>query len=282
MLGIIAEGGASRTVYTAGVMDALLDLGIYADYFIGVSAGIAFGVSYCSNQSGRNKALVTDYMWTNEYSGIRHLFRPSNRSFYNLDYVFGKVPNELLPFDFDAFASFKGKCISVMTDLETGQPYYPDTPRNDPKLTHLRASCALPILFPPIEIDGRLYMDGGISDSLPFNQAIMDGCDKIIVILTRERGFQKTDEPTEKLIKRAYRQYPEFVEMFCSRAKRYNESMAELERLRASGKAFVFNPKKELLVKRTDNDPDKLLRLYDYGYKHTMWAKDALNRYLSR
>lgn len=282
MLGVIAEGGASRTAYSAGVMDALLEQNIMADYFIGASAGIAFGVSYCSHQKGRNLSLIEDYMCTPEYSGVRHLLNMKNRSFYNLDYVYGKVPQELLPFDFEAFSEFEGKCVSVITDLETGRAEYPDVPRDDRDFTYLRASCALPLLFPPIEINGSLYMDGGISDSIPFRRAIEEGCDKIIVILTRERGYVKTDESMQRLILNRFRRYPEFCETFASRTERYNQSIAELEELRRSGKAFVFYPKRELLVNRTENDVKKLRRLYDHGYRHAMWAKDSLERYLNK
>lgn len=281
MLGIIAEGGASRTVYSAGVLDALLEQNIIADYFSGVSAGIAFGVSYCSLQKGRNLRLASDFMARPEYSGIRHLLNPKNRSFYNLDYVYGKVPCELLPFDFEAFAGFRGKCVSVMTNLETGEPFYPDTPRNDRRFMHLRASCALPLLFPPIEIDGVKYMDGGISDSIPFKKALGEGCDKLIVILTRESGFVKQSETFEPLILRKFRDYPAFCEKVKSRAERYNESLKELEKLRRDGKALVFYPRKELLVERTENDPAKLTKLYEYGYRHGMWAEEKLRKYLS-
>lgn len=282
MLGIIAEGGASRTVYSAGVMDALLEQNVIADYFIGVSAGIAFGVSYCSRQQGRNLSLVTDYMCTPKYSGIKHMLDPKNKSFYNLDYVYGKVPQELLPFDYKAFADFKGKCISVVTNLETGEAEYPDTPRDDRDFAYLRASCALPLLFPPIEIGGKLYMDGGISDSIPFKQAMAEGCDKLIVILTRERGYIKQDESAQKMVLKAFRRYPEFCEKFVTRAQRYNQSIAELEELKRQGKAFVFYPKKELLVNRTENDVGRLKRLYDYGFRHAMWARDSLRKYLER
>lgn len=282
MLGIVAEGGASRTVYSAGVMDALIGMGIKADYFIGASAGIAFGVSYCSMQKGRNKILAEEYMCTPQYSGIRHLINPKNRSFYNLDYVYGEVPNRLLPFDFEAFARFEGKCVSVMTDLETGQAFYPDTPRDDRQFTYLRASCALPLLFPPIEINGRKYVDGGISDSIPFKQAMAEGCDKLIVILTRERGFIKTDEPTTKLILKTFRKYPQFCETFLSRTERYNRDIEELEKLRKQGRAFVFYPKKELLVNRTENDKAKLSRLYEYGMRHGLHAEESLRRYLEK
>lgn len=280
-IGLIVEGGASRTAYSAGVMDALCELGITADIFYGVSAGAAFGVSYCSGQIGRNRALVTDYMPTPEYSGAKHLLRPSNKSYYNLDYVYGKVPNELLPFDHEAFARFKGQCIAVMTDLETGDAVYPDVPRDDRSFMHLRASCALPLLFPPIEIDGRKYMDGGIADSIPFRHAAAQGCDKLIVILTRERGYVKSPEPTQQLICKAYRNYPGFCDKIRTRAERYNRDVAELEKLRQQGKAVVFYPKKELLVSRTEKDVRKLKRLYDYGYKHGIMSKDNLERYLS-
>lgn len=282
MLGIVAEGGASRTAYSAGVMDALLEQGVIADYFIGVSAGIAFGVSYCSLQKGRNLSLIKDYMCTPQYSGVRHLFNPNNRSFYNLDYVYGKVPQQLLPFDYKAFSEFKGKCVSTLTDLETGEALYPDTPRNDRDFTYLRASCALPLLFPPIEINGRKYMDGGIADSIPFERAMEEGCDKLIVILTRERGYIKKKEPAELAVLRAFRKYPAFCKKFASRAERYNQSMERLEELRREGKAFVFSPKKELLVERTENDAKKLERLYGYGFRHAMWAGGALKKYLEK
>jgi predicted patatin/cPLA2 family phospholipase len=280
MLGIIAEGGASRTVYSAGVMDALLEQNVTADYFIGVSAGIAFGVSYCSRQKERNLNLIKDYMCTPEYSGAKHLLDRGNRSFYNLDYVYGKVPQELLPFDFDAFADFKGNCISVVTNLKTGKAEYLETPRDDRDFNCLRASCALPLMFPPIEINGELYMDGGISDSIPFKRAIDDGCDKIIVILTRQHGYVKCNEAMQKLVLRRFKDYPQFCEAFASRAERYNRDVAELEKLRKSGKAFVFYPKKELLVSRTENDVKKLERLYSYGYRHAMWAENSLRKYL--
>lgn len=282
MLGLVVEGGASRTVYSCGVMDALMEQNIIADHFVGVSAGIAFGVSYCSGQKGRNKKLITDHYVTSKYSGVHHLLDPRNRSFFNLEYDFTKIPNELLYFDYDAFAAFKGKCISVITDLETGKACYPDMPRYDKDFMYLRASCALPILFPPIEIDGRLYMDGGVADSIPFQQALDAGCDKVIVILTRQRGFVKADEKAEKLILRRFRDYPEFCELIKTRADRYNKQLEELTRLRNEGKVFVFYPKKELLVSRTEKDIGKLTRLYDYGYRHGMWAQDRLKEYLER
>lgn len=282
MLGLVVEGGASRTVYSCGVLDALLEQGVMADNFYGVSAGIAFGVSYCTGQKGRNRKLVEDYYVTKKYSGVHHMLRPRNRSFFNLDYDFGTIPNELLYFDYDAYKRFPGRMVAVVTDLETGRPCYPDLPRDDREFQYLRASCALPLLFPPIEIDGRKYMDGGISDSIPFRQALDEGCDKVIVILTRQRGYVKADEKAQSLLLKAYKKYPEFCEQIRTRSERYNRQLEELTELRRQGKVFVFYPKKELLVSRTEKDPAKLNRLYDYGYRHGMWAEERLSRYLGR
>ncbi len=282
MLGIVAEGGASRTVYSAGVMDTLLKHGIVADYFLGVSAGIAFGASYCSMQPERNRLLIRDYFCTPEYFGTRHLLNPANRSYYNLDYVFGKVPNELLFFDFEALRNNPARKLACVTDLETAEPVYMELDPDDHEFKVLRASCALPLLFPPIEINGRKYMDGGVADSIPFKKALADGCDKLIVILTRERGYVKRDEPTKKLLTAAYRKYPEFCRLLESRAERYNESLRELEELRQAGKVFVYAPRREMLVSRTEDDRRKVMRLYEYGARHAEWSLESLKRYINK
>lgn len=282
MLGLTLEGGGSRTVYSCGILDVLLEEKIVADYFIGVSAGIAFGVSYCSGQIGRNLILATDYMCSSKYAGIKHMFNPHNRSYYNMDYVYDIVPNEELPFDFDAFANYPGEIIATVTNVKTGNAEYLPVPRNDRKFTHLRASCALPLIFPEIEINGQNYLDGGIADSIPYMQAINFGCDKNIIILTRPRDYIKRDEPAMKLAVRRYRKYPELCEAMETRAKRYNECVEQIKQLQSEGKAFVFTPKNTFGVGRTESDPRKLKRLYDHGYNHAKWALDSLKRYLAK
>ncbi|MBR6337187.1 MAG: patatin family protein [Ruminococcus sp.] len=282
MLGITCEGGASRTVYSCGILDKFLDESIMCDRFIGVSAGIAFGVSYISKQRGRNLSLASDFMPTRKYMGAHHLLRPSNMSFYNLDYAFNEIPNSLLPFDMKAFAEFEGSVEAVVTNVDTGRAEYLECPRDDREFTLLRASCALPMLFPMIEIGGKRYLDGGLADSIPFKHMIEQGCDKNIVILTRPRGYVKKDEPLLKLMEKRYKKYPELVDCMRTRAQRYNECVAELEQLRREGKVFVFSPKHTFGVNRTENDRRKLRRLYDYGYAHAEHELENLRRYLYR
>ena len=282
MLGLTIEGGASRTVYSCGIMDVLLEENIIADYVNGVSAGIAFGVSYCSGQIGRNLTLATEFMNRKEYSGVKHFFNPKNRSFYNMDYVYDEVPNKELPFDFEKFAEFKGEVIAPVTNVRTGKAEYLPVPRDDRKFTYLRASCALPLMFPEIEINGEKYLDGGVADSIPYMQAIKAGCDKNIIILSRPKDYIKTPESASRLAEFVYRKNPEFCEALRTRAERYNQTIAEIKRLKKEGKVFVFTPKSTFNVGRTEGDPVKLKRLYDHGYNHAKWALDDLKRYLAK
>ena len=113
-IGLVLEGGASRTYFSCGAMDRMLELKIYADYVIGVSAGISFGVSYSSRQTGRNRRIMTDYQHNKQYAGIRHLLDRKNKSYYNLKYVFDDIPNGLLPFDYETFDRRKESCIAVV------------------------------------------------------------------------------------------------------------------------------------------------------------------------
>lgn len=276
---LVLEGGASRTFFSCGAMDRLLELEIYLDYVIGASAGISFGVSYSSRQHKRNYRIMTEYQHKKEYAGIRHLFNKENKSYYNLQYVFDEIPNRLLPFDHEAFDNRKGNCIAVVTNIATGKAEYIEIPR-DREFTALRASCALPLLFKPIEINSNLYMDGGIADSVPFEKAFSDGCDKALVLLTRPRGYVKGKEPAAPLVKAAYKKYPEFLNSFLSRSESYNACMKRLAELERAGKAFVIAPEKGLGIGRTERSPKKLERIYNEGYNACVKAEKALNDFL--
>lgn len=282
MLGITFEGGASRTVYSCGVMDALLEEGIMADIAYGVSAGAAFGVSYFSGQIGRNYTLATQIMNRSEYMGARNLIDPKNRCYYGLKYAFDTVPNSLLPFDYDAYKRNPGKFYAVVTNAETGEAEYLQVTGEDKQWTLLQATCALPLLFPMIEVNGKKYMDGGLADSIPYKQAIKSGCDKNIIVLTRPLGYVKKTEAATKLAMACYKKYPQLCRALQTRAQRYNECISEVMELKKQGKLFVFTPRSTFGVGRTENDPKKLDRLYEHGYKHAKWAMNDLKKYLDR
>ncbi|WP_330408928.1 patatin family protein [Roseburia inulinivorans] len=166
-LGMVFEGGASRTAFSCGVMDAFLEEELMPDYFIGVSAGIAFGVSYLSKQKGRNLKLLEEYMADKRYMGLKYLFDRKKKSYYNIGFVFDEVPNKLLPFDYETFAQYKGVVEACVTNIHTGKAEYLKVPQSVEMKDTLVASCSLPILFQPVKIGRHYYLDGGIADSIP-------------------------------------------------------------------------------------------------------------------
>lgn len=277
-LGITMEGGASRTVFSCGVADAFLEEDIMPDYFIGVSAGIAYGVSYLSKQKGRNLKIAQEYMNDKRYMGIRHLLKSKN--YYNIPFVFGEVPNELEKFDYDAFEAFPGRVEACVTNIHTGKAEYLEVPRRDDKFDVLVASCALPILFQPVKVGKHYYLDGGLSDSIPYKRAIQQGCDKNIVILTRERGYVKKPERAGDISQKLYKMYPKIAEDLKTRPEKYNACMAELLEKEQAGEVFVIAPETTHGVGRTESNPKKLTILYQEGYRQAKKQMKDLKKYL--
>ena len=279
-LGMVFEGGANRTVFSCGVMDAFLKEGLMPDYLIGVSAGIAYGVSYLSGQKGRNIEVVENYIADKRYMGMRHLFNRNEKAYFNTKFVFEEVPNELIPFDYDAFAAYPGKVEAAVTSIHTGKAEYVEVPRGRDMRDTLVASCSLPILFQPVKLGRHYYLDGGIADSIPYEHALAEGCDRLIVVLTRERGYVKKTEKAVRFTDKLYKKYPKIVESMDSRAERYNECMARLQELEQEGKIFVIAPESTYGVGRTTTDVIKLRRLYDEGYELTEKRMQELRAYL--
>ena len=279
-LGMVFEGGANRTVFSCGVMDVFLEENLMPDYFIGVSAGIAYGISYLSKQRGRNLELMEKYMPDKRYMGIRHLLNRKERAYYNTKFVFDEVPNELLPFDYDAFAAYPGEVEAAVTNIHTGKAEYLTVPRGKEMRDIVVASCSLPVLFQPVKIGRRYYLDGGIADSIPYQHALKQGCDKLVVVLTRERGYVKKTERAVRLTDGLYHRYPKIVEALDSRAERYNASMKELIELEKEGKVFVIAPETTFGVGRTETDAVKLRKLYDERMRIAGEQTEALREYL--
>ncbi len=279
-LGIVMEGGASRTIFSCGVTDVFLDENIMPDYLIGVSAGIAYGVSYVSGQRGRNAQFTREYMHDRRYMGIQHWLNPRKRCYYNLDFAFDKMANVLIPYDYDALANYPGQVVAVVTNIETGEPEYKELPAYERKWETTIASCSLPVLFPPVKLGDHYYMDGGIADSIPYKKAMEEGCDKIIVILTRERAYEMGEEKAAKLIHLACRKYPKVVERLKNRAEDYNRNCREMFELEKQGKLFVIAPRDTFGVGRTERRWEQLGRLYEEGVEVAREQMEALKMYL--
>ena len=277
--GLVLEGGALRAIFSSGVCDGLLEGGVMADYVIGVSAGIAYGVSYVSKQPRRNLEVVTRFAPDRRYMGWRNLTDRSNRSYFGLKFGFSIIPNELVPFDYDAFAAFPGEVEAVVTNLNTGKADYLSVPRHDEESTVLQASCAMPLLFPVYEINGQPYLDGGIGDAIPWRRGL-EKCGRVIVVLTRPRHYRRKPDHMMKLIRKRYRDYPAFVEAMENRAEVYNRDREELFQAEREGKLLVIAPESTLGVARTERDTEKLRLLWAAGYQGAIDRLEEIRDYL--
>ena len=280
--GLVLEGGALRAIFSSGVCDALLDGDVMTDYVSGVSAGIAYGVSYVSRQPRRNLEIVTKYAPDKRYMGMRNMLDKGNRSYFGLEFTYRTIPNKLVPFDYDAFAAYPGEVEAVVTDLNTGKADYLPVPRRDDGFLVLQASCALPLMFPVIQVDGRPCLDGGVADAIPWRRALDMGCDRVLVVLTHTRSYRRPPDRTLGLIRKEYQDYPNFIRAMEGRVARYNRSRDELFRLEREGKVKVIAPRSTLGVSRTERDTEKLRLLWAAGYQAAVDRMDELRDYLGK
>lgn len=273
MASLILEGGTLRPIFSCGVMDALLDNGIMFPYVIGVSAGITYGMSYISQQKERNLEIVTKYRNDKRYLGVGNFKKC--KSLFGLDFVYDEVPNKLCPFDWETFHSYKGTVLVGVTNARTGHVEYKNGMELDEKCTMLRATCALPMLFPAIRMEGVPYFDGGLSDSIPIKKAIMDGNKKHLIVLTRTVEYKKELTKSVRLAASVLeRQYPRISRLMLNRHIRYNRTVDFVNRLEREGKAIVLRP--EYALDSFEKDVNVLKETNRMGYELAMKRMDEI------
>ncbi|WP_295251449.1 patatin family protein [uncultured Catenibacterium sp.] len=265
MSGIVLEGGTFRPIFSCGIMDCLNDHDIMFDYCIGVSAGITDGVSYVSKQPRRNLEILKTYRHDPRYIGLRNY--KTDHSLFGLKFAFETISNELIPFDYDAFNNSSTKVLVGVTNANTGKAEYLDGHTMDKHCTLLKATCAIPIILPAIQIGENEYFDGGIADSIPVKKAIEDGNKKLLIILTRPKGYKKTLNFSTKFAAQVVsHKYPLLKDALLSRHIHYNETLEYIDKLEKEGKALVLRPTEEVIIDSMEKDLDKIQRIYDYGY----------------
>ena len=261
--GLVLEGGGLRGVFTAGVLDAFLEGNFHADYVIGVSAGAANGVSYVSGQFERGLRTNTDYLRDPRYMGLRSLL--FHRSLFGMDFIFGEIPQKLDPFDYDAFRRSPCEFWTGAIDIQTGETVYFGKDEIGENLEALRATTSLPMLSPPVSYRGRLLLDGGAADPIPVRRALADGCDKVVVVLTRQRGYRKEAQSFRAAYHAAFRRYPAMARALDTRHLIYNDTLDFIAGLECGGTAAVLAPPQAPSVQRIERDREKLLALYREG-----------------
>lgn len=265
--GLVLEGGGMRGVYTSGVHEYLLEKNIYYPYVIGVSAGASNSCNYVSRQKGRGRRTNLDYLKNWRYMGLRSLL--CTGSYFGLDFIFGEIPTRLDRFDFDTFYQSAGVFRIGATNCITGRTDYFDKQEITAGLEHIKASCSLPLISPIVKINGIPYLDGGIADPIPVRQALHDGCEHVVVVLTQPQGYRKTatGNKMNRLYQTVFRKYPELVKSLAVRNEHYNETVAFVEELERQGRATIIRPDGSLRLKRFEKDVKVLGALFDQGYR---------------
>lgn len=264
--GIILEGGAMRSVFSAGVMDYLLEQGIHIPNVLAVSAGAYVGVNYASGQKGR--VLDSLVLPLKEYKFLGFGTFLKKGTFFDMDYLFDVVPREKAPFDFEAFRKFDGRFLTSTVNLLTGETVYYEKFANQGQLFQIcKAANSLPMIAKIVPVDGIPMLDGGMSDAIPVVKALQEGWEKMIVVLTRDKSYRKTEgrTPYVKAIRWIYKKYPKFLELVDGRAKRYNDALEKIEELEKEGKAFVIRPT-EITVENGEANVETLTAYYQHGY----------------
>lgn len=275
MTALVLEGGTFRPKFSCGVLDALLDNDINFDYVIGVSAGITDGYSYLSKQKGRALDIIVNHRHDKRYLGMRNYF--SDRSLFGLKFAYEKIGNEIYPFDWDTFRANPAKVRVGVTNAVTGEPEYLDGKDVEPTFAMLKATCALPLAFPPITVDGKQYFDGGITDSIPAKKAYEDGNERMLIVLTRTEDYVKTLSGSVKTAARLFkRKYPKVAEAMLKRHEMYNEQLEYCKKLEADGKAVILRPSREVQIDSFEKDIEKIKRVYRYGYDLATEKKDEI------
>ncbi|MBO5137168.1 MAG: patatin family protein [Spirochaetaceae bacterium] len=278
---LVIEGGGMRGMYTAGVLDCLIQRNIYWNNTYGVSAGACHGLSYISKQFDRARRVNANYASKARYSGVYCLLK--HGTYFGFDYIFKTIPKEN-PIDWFTFfknQSVERKFIITVTNAETGKAEYiqPNSPED--ALQWLQASSSLPIIGKPMHINGKIYFDGGISDSIPIMKAQQDGNTKHIIILTQPKDYKKkpVSSSMKKVLKRMYKKYPNFIEANLARPDLYNKTLNLINQLEEENKAFVFRPKEDVLVSRLCKDKERLNKLYQAGYEDCLSNIDCLLKF---
>ena len=279
-VGLVLEGGGMRALFTAGVLDALLDVKeLDVDGIVGVSAGALFGANYVSGQKERAIRYNKKYARDKRYMGFHSWITTGNA--VNKEFAFYELPFKLDVFDQEKFKESKIDFYVVTTNVENGKSEYILIKDIFEQMEYLRATSALPFASKIIEINGKKYLDGGISDSIPIDYCESLGYDKIILVLTRPENSYKEDK-LNFLYKLVYRKYPNLVERLINMGKDYEVVLKKIKKLENENKIFVIRPPKVLKIGRLEKDENKIQEVYDIGLNTGKIEINNLLNYLKK
>jgi len=276
---LVLEGGGMRGTFSSGVLRRFVDDKLYFEYVIGVSMGACNAANYVSLQPERNRIVNTRYVRDSRYISYRRLFLRGE--LFGMSFIFGDLPNKLIPFDFKTFHENPVRYNVGVTNCHTGEPlYFEKSNLGSDFIDVLIASSSLPFIAKPVKYKGMFLMDGGLSDAIPVKRALDDGYKKSVVILTRQRGYRKKPSKMPKIFLMRYRKFPGLLQNMKTQHSRYNETIDYIETLEERGEIFVIRPDVKPLAGRVERNIAKIYLTYDQGYEAASACFPQLLEYL--
>ena len=279
--GLIMEGGAMRGMFTCGVMDVLMENGVAFDGAGGISAGAAFGCNFKSRQIGRPIRYNKRYCADPRYMSLRSLLRTGD--LYGAEFCYHTLPDQLDPFDRQAFRENPMEFYVGATDVRTGKAvYHLCADGGEADIQWMRASASMPLVSRVVKLDGYELLDGGIADATPYLYMEALGYDRNVVILTQPADYRKEKSALLPLIRLALRRYPRLAEAMAQRAENYNRHIAYIAQKEKEGRALVIRPPEALGIRRTEKNPAELERVYQIGRKEALRRLEEVGRFLQK
>lgn len=280
-IGLVVEGGGMKCAYNAGILDAFLENEIAFDYCIGVSAGAGNLASYLAGQKGRNLRFFTEHIHSPQYFGLRSFLKTGN--LFGLQYIYGTLirADGKDPLDYDAIRHNQTRYEVVVTNAESGQAeYYGKEMLHQDDYHLLMATSAIPAVCQPVVLGGKPYYDGGLSDAIPVERALSQGCDRLVVILSKNRGYQREPQKFHFLYSRLCRKYPKVVEAIDHRHEVYNRNLQKVFDLEKNGQAFVFAPTSAIHMSTYSMKEKTARDLYAMGIQDFADARQKMKSFL--
>jgi predicted patatin/cPLA2 family phospholipase len=276
---IVCEGGGTKIAYTCGVLKCFLEHHIYVPYCVGISAGAEVLLPYVSRQIKRLEVTGIDSASHDGAFGLKPLL--TEGSLFGIEATNDFLDREA-PLDFDAFFASETDMQVGLYNMETNQVEYFGKEYVDESMTLIKASCALLLLTKPYMFQNKKYFDAGLVDMISIEQAIKMGCDKHIVISTKEKGYVRKPAPGWQvwLAKRVYKDKT-IAENLKLRHVRYNEQWAKIEQLEKEGKALVLRPGKDMGITRYTTNAKKLKPWFQLGYDETFARLDEIKKFIN-
>lgn len=279
--GLVLEGGAHRAIYTAGVLDVMMEKGLTFDGVIGVSAGAIYGCSFVSGQHRRSIDYTLKYAGSKEYMSWYSFLTTGNM--VNEEFCYHLLPEKLFPFDHKAFEQSPQDFYAVCSNLQSGQAEYIKCPNMHEKyLSYIRASASMPFVSRISEIDGKKFLDGGICDSIPLAAFRKMGYERCVVVQTRAAGYQKKKNKLSWLAPLIYHRYPKFAAAIQNRHLMYNNELKQIEAAQKDGTSFVIRPSRNIKIRHAETNKEVLQQVYDLGRSDTLNLWPQLLKFLQK